>query len=240
MASSDVMTSVVRLRGVSKTFGEGGASVRALRGVDLEIPGGNLFMVVGPSGCGKTTLVSVIAGTLDADEGEVEVLGERLDGMSRGEKTRFRRRNVGFIFQQYNLLPGLTAAENAAVPLMLNGVGKAAALKGARAMLDRMGIGDKADVLPRFLSGGQQQRIAIARSLVHEPRLLVCDEPTAALDGETGRTVMEIVRDQAVKPGRAVIMVTHDSRMFGYGDRFAMMLDGTVSRVVTDVREVHA
>jgi putative ABC transport system ATP-binding protein len=228
-----------RCRGVHRSFGEGAGKVHALRGVDLEIPAGELFLLVGPSGCGKTTLISVIAGTLDADEGEIEVFGARLDRMSSRQKTTWRRATLGFIFQQFNLLPALTAAENVSVPLILNGVGRREAEARAAATLAKVGLGDRTDAVPSQLSGGQQQRVAIARALVHEPRLLVCDEPTAALDGDTGRKVMDLLREVALSPERGVIVVTHDTRIFPFADRTASMLDGRVTAVQTGPLETH-
>ena len=214
------------VRGVEKSFGTGESAVRALRGIDLDVPYGEITMLVGPSGCGKTTLISVIAGTLEADKGEVTVIGERLDRLSQSRKTDFRKRNIGFVFQQFNLLPTLTAAENVAIPLILNGVARKESLRHAAAMLEKVGLGNRTEARPSQLSGGQQQRVAIARALVHEPRLLVCDEPTAALDGETGHLVMELLRKHALAADRGVLIVTHDNRIFEYGDRFARMLDG--------------
>ena len=204
---------------------------RALRGVDLDIPYGDLLMLVGPSGCGKTTLVSIIAGTLQPTDGEVEVLGNDLVAMAPAARVKFRRANVGFIFQSFNLLPALTAVENVAVPLFIAGSSRARALPVAAAMLDKLGLGERLTSLPNELSGGQQQRVAIARALVHEPRLLVCDEPTSALDAENGRITMELIARIAVQPDRAVIVVTHDSRAFAYADRIATMEDGRIVSV---------
>jgi putative ABC transport system ATP-binding protein len=221
----------VRVRGVTKDFGADGARTRALRGVDLDVAYGELLMLVGPSGCGKTTLVSIVAGTLEPTAGDVVVLGQDLVAMSNGRKVRFRRDNVGFVFQQFNLLPALTAAENAAVPLLIAGWKRSAAVEAAAAVLDRLGLGDRLANLPSELSGGQQQRVAIARALVHEPRLLVCDEPTSALDAENGRITMELIQRIAVQPGRAVIVVTHDARVYSFADRIASMEDGRIDAV---------
>ncbi|MDG3008075.1 ABC transporter ATP-binding protein, partial [Paludisphaera mucosa] len=213
----------VRVRGLTKHFGSGSQRVAALRGVDWDVYAGQLSMIVGPSGCGKTTLLSVVAGVLDGDEGEVSVFGRDLGSMSDRVKTRFRAESIGFVFQQYNLLPSLTAAENAATPLVLSGRPWAGAVRRGREVLEALGMAGRSESLPRQLSGGQQQRVAIARALVHEPALLVCDEPTAALDHETGRTVMELLREAVVRPGRAVVVVTHDDRIFHYGDRIVHM-----------------
>ena len=222
----------VRLRGVRKTFGSGNQSVQALRGVDWDVRQGQLTMLVGPSGCGKTTLISIIAGILDADRGgRVDDFGNDLAGLSGSGKTRFRRENIGFVFQQYNLLPALNAAENAAIPLVIAGWDRKKATARAAEVLDQIGLGNRTKSLPSQLSGGQQQRVAIARALVHEPRLIVCDEPTAALDHETGANVMALFRRVAVKADRAVIVVTHDNRVFHLADRIARMDDGRIVEV---------
>ena len=218
----------VHVRGVTRDFGSGDAVARALRGVDLDVPHGELLMLVGPSGCGKTTLVSIIAGTLQPTGGDVQVFGKDLVAMSPAARVRFRRANVGFIFQSFNLLPALTAVENAAVPLIIAGGSRARALPAAAALLDRLGLGSRLTNLPSELSGGQQQRVAIARALVHEPRLLICDEPTSALDAENGRITMELISGLAVRPDRVVIVVTHDQRVYPYADRIATMEDGQI------------
>ncbi len=213
---------------VTKTFRENGNSVPALRGVDLVARPGELMLLVGPSGCGKTTLLSVVAAILNPDEGDVRVYGTRIHDLSDRDKTEFRGENLGFIFQQFNLLPTLTAAENVAVPLLIRGVSRKVAVPKAKEQLERVGLGDRAGALPRQLSGGQQQRVAIARALVAEPRLIVCDEPTASLDGETGGRVMEILKKVAIEGDRSVLVVTHDPRVFKFGDRIARMLDGRI------------
>ena len=220
-------------RRIEKWFGAGEARVHALRGVDLEIRMGELAMLVGPSGCGKTTLLSVIAGLLDSNGGDLEVLGETPARMGKQERILFRRRNLGFVFQQYNLLPSLTAAENVAVPLLAAGMNRNEAAGEATRLLAQMGMGERASSLPVQLSGGQQQRVALARALVHKPRLIVCDEPTAALDAKTGHTVMELLAKVAVSPDRAVIVVTHDSRVFEFADTIAHMDDGRIETVET-------
>lgn len=221
----------VRIRGVAKRFGSGDNAVVALRSVDWDVLAGQMTLLVGPSGCGKTTLISVIAGILNCDEGTVEVFGTGLTKLGDRQKTRYRATRIGFVFQQYNLLPALTAAENAAIPLVIAGWPKAKAVRRATEVLDSLGMGKKVGSLPTQLSGGQMQRVAIARSLVHSPSLLVCDEPTAALDHETGHHVMELLKEAAVRPDRAVIVVTHDNRVFGFGDRIAHMDDGLIVSV---------
>ncbi|HVL14353.1 MAG TPA: ABC transporter ATP-binding protein [Gemmata sp.] len=219
------------LRGVAKEFGAGDTKVTAMADIDLELPYGELVLLVGPSGCGKTTLISVVAGLLDATRGEVDVLGHNLTRMGNGRKVRFRGDNIGFVFQQYNLLPALTAAENACVPLLIAGWPRAKAVAKAAELLTAVGLGGRLKSYPNQLSGGQQQRVAIARALVHEPRLLVCDEPTAALDAASGRTVMDLIRKVAVQPDRAVVVVTHDSRVYDFGDRIVRMADGRIEGV---------
>jgi putative ABC transport system ATP-binding protein len=220
-----------RCRDVVKTYGDGETKVRALDGVDFDARFGEMTLLVGPSGCGKTTLICIVAGLLDATSGEVEVLGQSRSELRGGRLTQFRAENIGFVFQQYNLLPSLTAAENAAVPLLINHVPRAEAVRRAEIVLRDVGLGDKINSKPSQLSGGQQQRVAIARALVHQPRLLVCDEPTAALDAKAGRTVMELLRRVALQEDRAVIVVTHDSRVYEFGDRIVEMSDGKVVRV---------
>jgi putative ABC transport system ATP-binding protein len=219
----------VRCNQVEKVFGTNDTAVRALRGVDWDVPFGEISMLVGQSGCGKTTLLSVITGLLDATGGTVEVLGEKLHQLN-GHANQFRLDNIGFIFQQYNLLPALTAAENAAVPLFAANVPRREATERARDLLHKLGLGERADALPKQLSGGQQQRVAIARALINEPRLIVCDEPTAALDAESGRAVMELLHGVAVSPQRAVVVVTHDNRIFEFAHSITHMEDGRIVR----------
>ncbi|MCS7014912.1 MAG: ABC transporter ATP-binding protein [Gemmatales bacterium] len=219
----------VRCQQVTKVFGDG-EPVHALRGVNLEVPFGELALLVGPSGCGKTTLLCILAGLLYPTSGQVEVLGHRLETMSANQLVRLRMREIGFVFQQYNLLPSLTAVENAAVPLLIQGVPRREALQRAGEILHQLGLAERRQAYPHQLSGGQQQRVAIARALVHEPRFLVCDEPTAALDAESGRRTMELIRQVAVRPERAVVVVTHDARIFDFGQRIIYMNDGKVVR----------
>jgi putative ABC transport system ATP-binding protein len=221
----------VLCRQITKEFAAGETRVQALRGVDLAVSPGEMTLLVGPSGCGKTTLISVIAALLDPTLGEVEVLGVNLSGLPPRDKVDFRRRHIGFVFQQYNLLPALTAVENVAVPLMIAGWKRPRAVLLAHELLEAVRLEHRAAALPAQLSGGEQQRVAIARALVHEPQLLVCDEPTAALDAELGQSVMRLIRQVAVKKDRAVIVVTHDSRVFGFGDRIVHMNDGKIDRI---------
>ncbi|MFN3945159.1 MAG: ABC transporter ATP-binding protein [Allosphingosinicella sp.] len=221
----------IRTRGVVKDFGAGGTRVRALHGIDVDVMPGELTYLVGESGSGKTTLISIIAGILYPSEGTVNVFGTEIYDLRENDLVRFRLANIGFIFQQYNLIPTLTAAENAAVPLVAAGMKRGPAVEQAAETLARLNIGDLAGRLPRQLSGGQQQRVAIARALVHQPRLVVCDEPTAALDASSGRRVMDLLRQVSVGDDRAVIIVTHDNRIFDLADRILTIEDG---RIVSD------
>lgn len=220
-----------RCRGVVKEFGSGQAKVRVLRGIDMDIHAGETTFLVGPSGCGKTTLISVIAGLLRPNEGTVELFGEKTSKMPSGKLVRFRSTQLGFIFQQFNLLPSLTAAENAAVPLVVQGMSLGKAVRKSNELLERLEMGAHKSKYPNQLSGGQQQRIAIARALVHEPRLVICDEPTASLDAQTGHAVMTMLQELASAPGRAVVVVTHDSRIYSFADRIVTMSDGQIIAV---------
>jgi len=222
----------VRCAALTKTFGQGPNAVQALRGVDLDVRMGELLMLVGPSGCGKTTLISVIAGVLRRDGGECTVYENDYQKMSELETTRYRGKNIGFVFQAFNLIPTLTAEENVAAPLVINGTQRRAAVAHAREVLKTVGFDDRMmRSFPTDLSGGQQQRVAIARAMVHNPRLIVCDEPTSALDGETGHRVMELMRNLALGKDRALIVVTHDSRIFNFADRIARMDDGRITKI---------
>jgi putative ABC transport system ATP-binding protein len=223
----------ISVRGIVKDFGNGDTRVRALHGIDVDVYPGELTYLVGESGSGKTTLISIIAGILYPTEGHVRVFGSEIYDLSKNALVLFRLSNIGFIFQQYNLIPTLTAAENASVPLVAAGVSRAEAVDRARSTLDALNIGQLAERLPRQLSGGQQQRVAIARALVHDPRLIVCDEPTAALDASSGRRVMDLLREVAIQADRAVIIVTHDNRVFDLADRILEIEDG---RMVGDRR----
>jgi putative ABC transport system ATP-binding protein len=229
----------VDLAGVTKTYGKGDSKVTALRGVDLEVAPDELLMLVGPSGCGKTTLISIVAGILDQDEGSCHVFNRDLQAMKDRERVHFRGDNIGFVFQAFNLLPTLTAAENVAIPLLIKGLPRREAVGRAMDMLKKVGIGDRGKSLPSELSGGQQQRVAIARSMVHSPKLIVCDEPTSALDHQTGHKVMELFRDVAMGEGRALIIVTHDQRIFEFADRIAKMDDGRIVEVTRNKKDVH-
>ena len=224
----------VHVRHVSKTFGSGNRVVHALEEVNLDARFGELLMSVGPSGSGKTTLLSVIAGTLRFNSGELDVLQRPLHQMTDDQLTEFRKQNIGFIFQQYHLIPTLTIVENVSIPLLLNGCPREKAESIAAGLLGMIGIENRDDARPKQLSGGQQQRVAIARALVHEPKIVICDEPTSALDAETGGQIMELLAEIASDPDRTVIVVTHDSRIFKYANRITKMDDGRVTAVLSN------
>lgn len=221
----------VHVSGIVKSFGDGDNRLTVLKGIEFDARDGEIMMLVGPSGCGKTTLLSVIAGTLRADSGSVNLFGQTISSFSNSTVTKFRALNIGFIFQSFNLIPTLNLAENVSVPLLIQGVPSGKAEKKAREVLALVGLGDRWKNRPTQLSGGQQQRVAIARSLVHEPRLIICDEPTASLDAKNGNMVMELFQNVARVPGRCVIIVTHDNRIFPYADRIAQMDDGRIVEV---------
>lgn len=218
-------------RRLRKCFTTAAGNTLVLRGIDCTVNTGRLTMLVGPSGCGKTTLLSIIAGMLTPSSGDVDVLGVPIHALTDHQRVLFRRTHIGFIFQQFSLLPALTAAENVATPLLAAGSARRQAIQQARTVLDSVGMRQHADQRPHQLSGGQQQRVAIARALIHQPRLLICDEPTSALDSATGAQVMRLIRDMALAPGRAVLFVTHDHRALAFADVITHMNDGTVVRV---------
>lgn len=220
--------SVLELRQISKVYGEGPAEVHALRGVDLSVDAGMMVAVMGPSGSGKSTLLT-IAGSLETPtSGEVFVEGVSLAGLSRSAKAQLRRRRLGFVFQDYNLLPGLTAAENVALPLELDGTSAHTARRTAMTALEDLGLPDRADRFPDELSGGERQRVAIARAAVGERRLLLADEPSGALDSATGESVMRLIH-AACSRGVAAVLVTHDAQLASWADRVVFLRDGQVA-----------
>lgn len=226
----------VRIRGVTKGFGAGDQRVLALRGVDWEVHAGQISLIVGPSGCGKTTLLSVIAGILDCDAGQVDVFGTPVSTMRDRDKTRFRAKNIGFVFQQYNLLPALTAAENAAIPLVIAGWTKEKAVDRARAVLQSLGMGGRTENLPSQLSGGQQQRVAIARALVNDPKVILADEPTGQLDSRASMELMRLLQE-LVHAGITIVLVTHESDIGRCAERVITMRDG---KIISDAVQVPA
>jgi putative ABC transport system ATP-binding protein len=232
-------SAAISTRGVTREFQAGQQTIQVLHGIDLDVRAGELTFLVGESGSGKTTMISIMCGILWPTDGDVEVFGTDIYGLKDDELVEFRLQNIGFIFQQYNLIPSIDAASNAAVPLIAQGMDRREARRRAVAMLDKLNIADQASKLPRQLSGGQQQRVAIARALVHEPRLVVCDEPTAALDAKSGRRVMDLLREVAVSDERACIIVTHDNRVFDLADRILVLEDGRITHDGTDMPDDH-
>jgi putative ABC transport system ATP-binding protein len=219
--------SVLELRGVSKSYLDGADEVHALSDVDLTVEAGRMVAVMGPSGSGKSTLLTIAGALESATAGEVLVAGQPLAAMSSDDRARLRRRAIGYVFQDFNLLPGLTAAENVALPLELDGMraGKARAA-GVRALTD-LGLADRASRFPDQLSGGERQRVAIARSVVGDRSLLLADEPTGALDSANGEAVMRLIL-AACKRGLAAVVVTHDAQLASWADRVVFIRDGRV------------
>lgn len=218
-------------KAITKSFKTAEEETVALRGVDLEVAKGEFLMIVGPSGCGKTTLISIIASILHQDSGKCGVEGHHYENMSPSDLMEFRAKNLGFIFQSFNLIPTLSIAQNVAIPLIINGITHDKAVKLAEEILVEVHLQDKLHSRPAQLSGGQQQRVAIARALIHQPSLLICDEPTSALDHATGTKILEIMRDINKKLKTTLVVVTHDSRIFQYADRIAYMDDGRIERI---------
>jgi putative ABC transport system ATP-binding protein len=223
------MSAALEIRGITKDFPSGDETVHVLQGIDLDIPQNKLTMIVGPSGCGKTTLLSIITTILTPTSGSVKMSGVDITKLSDRQKVLFRRRNFGFIFQQYNLLPALTAVENASVTLIAAGVPRHKAEAAARKVLTELGMENHFDKIPSQLSGGQQQRVSIARALVHDPKVIICDEPTAALDATTGHVVIQMLKKIALQGERSVIVVTHDNRIFEFADKMVYMEDGKIT-----------
>jgi putative ABC transport system ATP-binding protein len=219
------MTMLLELRQVWKIYGAGPARVQALREIDLAVEGGELVAVMGPSGSGKSTLLAIAGSLEEPSSGEVLVGGSALSGMTPNQRARLRRRAIGYVFQDFNLLAGLSAVENVALPLELDGVGQRAARASGLAALDGLGLADQAGRFPDELSGGERQRVAIARAVVGERRLLLADEPTGALDSVNGESVMRLLR-AACKRGVAGVMVTHDAHLASWADRVVFLRDG--------------
>ncbi len=220
----------ISVRAITKTYAQGEAAMRALDGVDLDVPRGELMLLMGPSGSGKTTLLSVMGCILRPSSGTIRLLDHDVTGLSERELPRVRLENIGFVFQGFNLFPTLTAAANVALALDLKGVARRDAKRRAIDLLEQVGLGDKRDAYPADLSGGQKQRVAIARAVAGDPPILLADEPTAALDTHSGHTVMRLFADLARERSRAIVIVTHDSRMLGYADRIVHIEDGRLAR----------
>ena len=221
---------VIRARNLTKLYREGSTELRALSDVSLDIHAGHLTLLMGPSGSGKTTLLSILGCILRATEGRLELLGEDVSALPEKELPRVRREAIGFVFQGFNLFPALTAAENVALALDVRGVRGEVARKRSEQLLAEVGLRERMHAFPADLSGGQKQRVAIARALASDPPILLADEPTAALDSTSGRTVIELLQQLARQHGRAVVMVTHDPRVLAYGDRILHLEDGRLSR----------
>lgn len=222
------MNTALVVRNVTKTYAEGSARVPALRGVDLEVHAGEMVMLVGPSGSGKTTLLSIMGCILKASSGSIRLGGEEVGHLSESELPRIRLEHIGFVFQGFNLFPTLTAVKNVQLMLDLKGIRGKRARERAHQLLDQVGLADKFDVSPANLSGGQKQRVAIARALAGDPKIILADEPTAALDSHTGRTVMQMMGELAHERGRAVVIVTHDPRVLEFADRIIRIEDGRI------------
>jgi putative ABC transport system ATP-binding protein len=225
-----IMQPAIAVRQLTKTYAEGHAGTLALRGVDLDAHAGELLMLMGPSGSGKTTLLSIMGCILTATSGSVRIAGTEVTSLREKELPAIRLQHIGFVFQGFNLFPTLTASENVELMLDLKGVAPAAAKKRARELLDQVGLGTKYDSFPADLSGGQKQRVAIARALGGDPKIVLADEPTAALDSHTGRNVMQMLSELAHKRDRAVVIVTHDSRVLDFADRIVKIEDGAVAQ----------
>jgi putative ABC transport system ATP-binding protein len=216
---------------IVKEFDIPDGKLRVLHGLDFYAPPGELTILAGPSGCGKTTLISVIAGLLSASSGNVSIFKRELTAMPQREMLQFRLKHVGFVFQQFNLILGLNALENVSLPLVASGMSWTEAAVPAGRLLHRIGLKNHSFRLPRQLSNGQQQRVSIARALVNQPDILLCDEPTASLDSHSGQEVMTMIRELAVSPKRATVVVSHDPRVYGYADRIVYMEDGRINNV---------
>ncbi|KAI9131388.1 ABC transporter ATP-binding protein [Acaryochloris sp. CCMEE 5410] len=227
--AGDLATPAIQAKGIEMAFQVGDQQFKVLKGIDLEIKTGDVELLMGPSGSGKTTLLSILGGILTPTSGQVSLLGQSITGLPRHKLSKFRLQNIGFIFQGFNLFPALTAAENIEATLNLKGIRGRAAKKQSIKLLRQVGLADKTRSLPRDLSGGQKQRVAIARALAGNPKLILADEPTAALDSQRGHTIMELLRKLAKEEGCTVLMVTHDPRIMDIADRVVYVEDGLIT-----------
>ncbi len=234
------METALETRAVTKLYGNGSGAIKAVKGVSINVQAGEFVALVGPSGSGKTTLMAMLAGLLAPSEGDILIDGRDLGKMSEAQRAQFRREKIGFTFQANNLVPYLTALENVELMLRLNGKLDKASRERARALLARLGLGERLNSLPRQLSGGQQQRVAIARALIHNPSVVLADEPTASLDTERAYQVVETFAGLVHEQKRAGIMVTHDLRMCQYADRIIQMVDGQVERILDEQQDILA
>lgn len=219
----------IKCKGIRKSYGSGESEVIALKSTDLEIESGKLTLLVGPSGSGKSTLISIIATILTPDAGELILLDQEMNGMTEFEKAHFRCEHIGIVFQSLFLIPALTVAENVALPLVVKGMHEREAEKKAIELLEKIHLGHKAHFSPAKLSKGQQQRVAIARAMINDASIIICDEPTSSLDHVSGFQIMEFLQDIAKNSTKAVLVVTHDPRIFSYADRIIPMSDGQIT-----------
>jgi putative ABC transport system ATP-binding protein len=224
-----VTEKAILVRDLMKVYGSGPTAYHALRHVDFDVDRGEVLMLLGPSGSGKTTLLSIIGCILQATSGSVKVCGQEVVGLPEKELPRVRLKSIGFIFQAFNLFPALSAGENVELALGLKGVSGREARRIAGELLERVGLGGKYKSHPADLSGGQKQRVAIARAVSGDPEIVLADEPTASLDSQSGRAVMEMLREMAHERGRTVVIVTHDNRAFEYADRIVHIEDGRIT-----------
>ena len=231
---ADVSEPAIRAQELTKWFGEGEARTFAVRGVSFDADFGEMLYIEGPSGSGKTTLLSMISGILRPNSGAVTVKDRDIWSLNADELADFRLNTVGFVFQDYHLFPRLTTAENVAIPLILQKRDWNESMKLARQYLDIVGLGNRADLPPVKLSGGEQQRVAIARSIVSGPDILIFDEPTASLDGDTGKQILEFVKTHILNDHRCILVVTHDQRIFPYASRIVRMEDGKITGLVKE------
>jgi putative ABC transport system ATP-binding protein len=234
---TNIETKTIVAQGVEIAFQSGHQSIQVLKNINLEIQRGDIEILMGPSGSGKTTLLSILAGLLTPDQGKVYLLGEEITKMSRNQLAQFRRENIGFIFQNFNLFPALTAAENVEVVLNLKGFRGEKAKQQSQILLEQVGLFLQAHQKPSDLSGGQKQRVAIARALAGHPRIIMADEPTAALDSQSGHKVIELLRRLAKEEGCTVLMVTHDPRILDVADRVTYLEDGILKE--TENQDIH-
>ncbi len=222
-------TLAIEARSIVKWFGEGDARTMAIKGASFEARWGEMLFLVGPSGSGKTTLLSTVSGILRPNSGDVRVDGTDIWGLNSDDLAEFRLKTVGFVFQDYHLFPRLTTAENVAIPLILRGVDWNEALKEAAHYLEVVGLANRAQLPPVKLSGGEQQRVAIARAIISQPEILILDEPTASLDGDTGKKILSFVKNEVLNENRCILIVTHDNRIYEYADRIMHMEDGSIT-----------